>query len=468
MLHTSSSQRVRRGAVAVYVAFSLTMLLGVVALAIDACHMYDDYRRAQNAADAGALAAATQMTNDWNTVGGQGSLSTAAIASAKTQTAAYGFTDGYGSVTVSVTQPTTGLPLGYLPNNGPGYVQVTITYPQKKFFSGIFGNQSFTGQVTALARGGYFMPAGPAALIVLDKRFTDGSAQFSNGNGKVTLSETAAAQIGSINPTGLTVGPNGQITGGQLQLGSSSWSGGSFSNVPSDVVYNVSVQDPYRNLTPPSTINRPNYGSVSLSGNDATTTVLQPGVYTSITASGNASITFEPGIYIITGANNGDGFKFTGNSLSVDTGTPSTETGTGVMFYFTGGTVDIAGNGAVNLPGPTQGNYYFPQTDGAGVNIGGFGMSFWVDKNNPNASYTQMNGNSSTDPVGLTMVGNGSMNVTGVLYGPTTAAKVSGNGDAMGAQMITDQFILDGNNSSVQFGYQGNVGGATRLLSLCR
>jgi Flp pilus assembly protein TadG len=466
MLQVTSQRQVRRGAVAVYVAVSLAMLLGIVALAIDACHMYDDYRRAQNAADAGALAAATQMTVDWNTPGGQGSLSTAGIASAKTQTAAYGFTDGQDGVAVNVTQPTTGLPLGYLPNNGPGYVQVIITYPQKKFFSGVFGNQSLTGQVSALARGGFFQPSSPAALIVLDKRFTDGSAQFSNGNGNVKLSETAAAQIGSINPTGLTVGPNGQITAGQVQLGAPSWSGGSFSNIPSDVVYNVSVQDPYRNLQPPSTVNRPNYGSVSLSGSGST--VLQPGVYTSITASGGASITFEPGIYIITGANNGDGFKFTGNALSVDAGTPSTETGTGVMFYFTGGTVDIAGNGAVNLPGPTQGNYYFPQTDGAGNNIGGFGMSFWMDKNNPNASYTQMNGNSSTDPVGITMVGNGAMNVTGVIYGPTTAAKVTGNGDTMGAQMISDQFILDGNNATVQFGFTGTAGGATRLLSLIR
>ncbi|MBY0523980.1 MAG: hypothetical protein K2R98_11310 [Gemmataceae bacterium] len=456
MLQVSSRQRhTRRGSVSVYVAIMLTMLMAILALAIDGGQLYDDLRKAQNAADAASLAAAVQMNTDWKT-GGAGALSTAAITTARTQAAAYGYTNGTGGVVVSVTQPTTGLPAGYTPSNGPGYVDVTITYPQKLFFAGVWGNKNMTGSATSRARGGWFTPAGPAAIIILSKKELNGAAQMDEGNGEVTVPDDSAVQVGSTASNGLSLGPNGKMKGGRLELGSSSWTGGSLSNVPSTILYNQSIQDPYATLTPPSaatiTKTTPLDNSPKVtSGN----TLLSPGVYTSIEASGNGSISFKPGVYIITGANNGTGLKLSGNGVSVDTsGGASPDTGNGVLFYFTGGGLDVSGNGAFNLPAPDSGTF--------GPSWSGNPMSFWIDKNNPDAN------NTVTNQPGIKISGNGSYQVNGVVYGPTTKAKVNGNGDSLGMQLVVDQLVLDGNNSKVKFGNTGPAPAAQSLLNLIR
>jgi hypothetical protein len=194
-------------------------------------------------------------------------------------------------------------------------------------------------------------------------------------------------------------------------------------------------------MSAPTTTGRPTYGSQSFSGSDNAT--LQPGVYTSIKASGNANITFEPGVYIITGSGNGDGLNLAGNAVAVDTSTSSAETGTGVFFYFTGGTITLSGNGALSLPAPTMGNWT--------------GMSMWLDKNNPDAN---------NDQAGITMNGNGQMNVGGVVYGSTTRAVINGNGDTLGSQLVVDQFTLNGNNANAKFGNFGGLPAATKRLSL--
>src|SRR6188472_4484966 len=58
MRHTTEK---RRGAVAVQVAISLLAIMGVVALALDGGLLRDNKRQVQSAADAAALAAATDL-----------------------------------------------------------------------------------------------------------------------------------------------------------------------------------------------------------------------------------------------------------------------------------------------------------------------------------------------------------------------------------------------------------------------
>ena len=68
MLQRASQGAPRRGAVAVYVAVAMPVLIAVVALAIDAGLLFDTKRSGQAAADATALAAAAELfktyTND--------------------------------------------------------------------------------------------------------------------------------------------------------------------------------------------------------------------------------------------------------------------------------------------------------------------------------------------------------------------------------------------------------------------
>ena len=77
---------------------------------------------------------------------------------------------------------------------------------------------------------------------------------------------------------------------------------------------------------------------------------INPGVYSQITVSGNASLTLVSGIYIIAGG----GLSVSGNA---------NVTGTGVMIYNTKvatgtyGSITLSGNGTIKLTGPTTGAY---------------------------------------------------------------------------------------------------------------
>ena len=61
MTHARSRRRSERGAVLMYTAIMLVALTAMSALAIDLGVMFVGRHQAQNAADAGALAAATQL-----------------------------------------------------------------------------------------------------------------------------------------------------------------------------------------------------------------------------------------------------------------------------------------------------------------------------------------------------------------------------------------------------------------------
>src|SRR5437763_16638543 len=80
-------RRPRRGFIAVIVAVSLIAMLGVAALALDGGLLLDNRRRAQAAADASALAAATQLFTNFPAIaagnadpGGKGASSALSVA----------------------------------------------------------------------------------------------------------------------------------------------------------------------------------------------------------------------------------------------------------------------------------------------------------------------------------------------------------------------------------------------------
>jgi len=67
-MRTTRNQR--RGNVCVLMAFCITILVGVAAVAIDGGAIMDDVQKAQAAADASALAAAEQIYRLWQTGNG--------------------------------------------------------------------------------------------------------------------------------------------------------------------------------------------------------------------------------------------------------------------------------------------------------------------------------------------------------------------------------------------------------------
>src|SRR6266480_4171415 len=83
-----SMRQDQSGGVIILTALAITMLVGLVGLALDVGMWYRTNRAMQNAADAAVIAAATNGTSTYQ-------------AEAKAVAATYGFVDGSGGITVT-------------------------------------------------------------------------------------------------------------------------------------------------------------------------------------------------------------------------------------------------------------------------------------------------------------------------------------------------------------------------------
>jgi len=162
----------------------------------------------------------------------------------------------------------------------------------------------------------------------------------------------------------------------------------------------------------PSTTGMTNYGAFSLGGNSSKT--IQPGIYSSISVSGNAKLTMASGtsgIYIIEGG----GFSVSGNASVTGSGVMIVNAGS--KYPGTGGTygsISLGGNGACSLSPLTSGPYA--------------GVVFFQPSDSKQA---------------LTVTGNAS-GITGTIYAPAAGLSESGNG-AINASLIVDKITISGN-----------------------
>jgi hypothetical protein len=152
-------------------------------------------------------------------------------------------------------------------------------------------------------------------------------------------------------------------------------------------------------------------GAIVCSGNQTRT--IDPGIYPTISASGNCRLTLRPGLYVLAGG----GMKVSGNSTL--TGTDVTLYNTSANFPAAGGAtgnLSFTGNGSLALTPPTSGTY-------AKVLV-------FQDRANTKV---------------LTVSGNGMVNgLAGTIYGAVMPIQLSGNG-AMPVQLIADSMTITGN-----------------------
>src|SRR5262249_27087640 len=133
--------RPRRGTVVAWLAICLPVLVGVLALCVDAGRMLDERRRAQAVADAAALAAAVKLYE--NAKQGQWFAVQAARDAALAMAASNGYAnDGTESVVTVNSPPTSGAFAGK-----SGYVEVLTRY-------------NLPGTFSALLNRGAAMPIG--------------------------------------------------------------------------------------------------------------------------------------------------------------------------------------------------------------------------------------------------------------------------------------------------------------------
>ncbi len=322
----------RAGTILVITAIVLVSLIGLLGLVIDAGQLMTAHRVAQNAADAGATAAALDLL--------KGKSHSTAIA---TSTLFVQQHNALPDAAVSTLIP---------PSTGPHagnsrYVQVIVNHTVPLRFIQILGTGS-TQTVTARAVAGYEKSANVATVVLLDPTarpgfYAEGNA-YLKVNGNVAINSDGGGETETGEP--INNGNSGSaidLTGNAKLIANSIDSvGGLTTTGNAGVQYFDSTQkgsplttgvtpivDPLLNLPTPTTAN----GAVgttmpAVSLNAQQNVTLSPGVYPSITLASGSEAHLNPGIYVIQG---GD-LDLSGNSKI---------TGTGVMIYLTGSDFNV-------------------------------------------------------------------------------------------------------------------------------
>jgi Flp pilus assembly protein TadG len=354
------------GQALVFAALALVVLIGFAGLAIDMGVLRYQKRLQQSAADAAAIAGASNLAS---TSGG-------VTTGAQNASATNGFTDNgggqtsactasgatVGTVCVQVNNPPLSGPHASGANAGK-YVEVLVAVVQPTYFMKIFGTSSEVITARAVATnlsggtgGGCMYTLGPPSSAI----------EGVNINGSAVLNATTCGIVdnGDFNTKGNKLIVNAAtfgVAGGANQSGP----GGTVTcadQAPTDCpTYGTPASgDPLSSLTAPAVGTPQAFNAANIT----------PGTYSSISLSGNGTYTFPAGTYVLDGGN----FSCTG--------TPSIR-GTGVTFYFTNGaTYNCTGNVSVQLTAPSTGTYagvlfYQDPNDTSGPSIGGDNTTYF-------------------------------------------------------------------------------------------
>jgi hypothetical protein len=388
--------------VASLVAVSLVGLLGVVAIALEGGLLFETRRHIQAAADAAALAAATDLYENYLANKGADPDGNA-TKSAKTTAAANGYSSTNATVTVNIPPKS-----GPFKGNTKGYAEVIIQHSEARSFSRIWDSADIVVSARAVARPNVNPPN--IGLLLLDPSMA--GALTAKGNGAVVVTGGGMAMIDSSASDAIQMNGNGAASAPEINIvGNPGYQGGTLTGkINSGAAYE---SDPLAALPAPDTAGMATYTFTDAKGSQT----LQPGRYTGGISATQAAITLSPGIYYLDGGLNLSGRA----SIS----------GTGVMIYSTNGSISMTGQGNVSLSPPTTGTYQ--------------GMSIFQDR-------------SSTASISLK--GSSNLTITGVFYAPSAAVDLVGNGgcdasgnpiDVIGSVFIADSLTLKGNgNVSVQ------------------
>jgi hypothetical protein len=391
--------------VTVWVVVCLAVIIGIVALGMDGGRMMEERRHDQTAADAAALAAASDLYfNWWQNHGTDPDASARAAALASAAANGYANDGTTSDVTVNIP-PTSGAFAGKAE-----YIEVIVQSRLQASFSAIFTRDALPVRGRAVARG---RPSNVGLLLL---QGSGSNSLTATGNAQVTVT-SASIVVDSADTQPYAVSGNASVAAASHDVAGSHAPGGKVVGPVNTAV--PPTPDPLASLSAPNPADYPLQSTEALSLSGNSTATLQPGVYRGgIRLSGNAAVTLAPGVYILEGG----GLQLSGNgSLS----------GNGVLIYNTGcchGSISLSGNGNVSLSAPSGGPYQ--------------GITIFQDR-------------SATAPVQLS--GNGSIQLAGALYAPGATVQMSGNGSASGTAV--GAFIVNSVQLSGNAGVTVNQGG---------
>ena len=382
-----------RGGVLIYVGLALPIFLGISGLALDGSIWFANKRSMQAAADAAAFSAALEMTR----VNDDALAKSRAIADAEES-----HYDPAAGDSIQINSP----PLyGPYSGNNAAY-EAIVSRPSPSFLSQLIHGEQVIVRARAVAI--VANPGGTPCVLALDS-FAQDAIKINNGTVKAGGCRLHA---NSRDAWALHNYNGGRVEADEVDLTGGYENDGYMSSTPDTGT--LPIPDPFAGIPTPN-VGSCDYTDLTFSNGYH---YLTEGTYCGgITVSGKAQVEFAPGTYVI----NGGSFKTTGNQATV--------TGSDVTFYTNGSsTIDIQGNGTVNLAAPKTGNYA--------------GILFYGDPNAPAAT-------------SHTVTGNGTMLYEGYMYFRTAELKVNGNGNGeassyMGAVARTVRF---GGNGEMLFQY---------------
>jgi uncharacterized repeat protein (TIGR01451 family) len=357
--------------------------------------------------------ALSQMVNPAQTTTSlSSSLTTSPLGQNVTFTATVGVVSpgsGTPAGSVEFVDTTTGNVLGTVPLSPSG----TASLPVSSLVTGSNAIEAiYSGQ------SGDFLGSTSSSLtetitqsIVVLNSTASGSLKLS---GNTSINVPGNVIVDSSSASALTESGNAGIKAASIQVVGGVSTSGTATLSPAAVTGIAPVANPLACLTGPSASGLTNYGAVCCNTGSHT---LNPGIYSSIRASGNACLTLNPGIYIIEGG----GVTVTGGASIA---------GSGVMIYNTSsnypsstgsyGGITLSGKGSFSLTAPTSGQY-------AGVVL------------------FQPSANTRA----ISLSGNAAAGLTGTIYAPAALLYASGNA-SVNAALVVNELTLSGNAASTQ------------------
>lgn len=303
----------------------MPVLVGTAGLGTEVGWWYYKHKNMQSAADSGAVSAATAVT-----------AGTDLLSEANAVTASYGYANTLNNVTITVNQPPkTG---NYTSNTQA--IEVIVSQPQQRLLSALFGSDPVLISARAVAQPN----SGTGCVLALNS--TASPAVNVSGGNQLNLIKCNLYSNSSASPS-LNVAGSASVAANQVGVVGDVSGASSITATNGVRTHMRAVADPYANVTPPAEPSCTN-AKITVNSNGKTNS-LSPGCYSgSITVNAGATLSLDPGIYYLDGAN----LSVAGNA---------TITGTGVTLVFTGsgsnwGTASIGSNAIIDLTAPTTGS----------------------------------------------------------------------------------------------------------------
>ncbi len=386
LARTAATEDDERGVVLLLVALLLTLLLVVAAIVVDIGNVAQERRQAQNAADAAALAGATDIT--------QGDTTPSSIVTLiKNYVASNYGTVAWNSCTdpaALAVQPDASTVCISWDANPPATTKVRVVIPTRAVatsFGRVIGISSFNVAAAAIATVGSRgqTVAAPCALCSL--------AGSDLQNGTVTASGGPIYFGGNVgcNPqNNVTTSPNNpqppiDVTG----------TVGSKCNFSPSATTTSAISDPLASLPA-----HPDYSGLSAQA-DCNSGTASPGIYNNI----GGSCTLTSGLYVVTGTlgGSGSGVNVVGHGVTIFFTCGTANSPAACASGASGGGISVGGSSSMDIAACTTA----PCSGGAMQ-----GMALWFDRN---------------DTTTINMHGTGTIGFTGTIYGTSATIDVKGS-----------------------------------------